>query len=378
MVNLDKIASGESKATKLNNPQVLELFFNYDKIDHIVESSSFSINDNVLFHNGRIEIVKRKKDRLLIRNSQELQRSGGIMNHVTCIENYSFAYRKNYVSLPIEEISRQINFEGRQGTSQIQQINDVELIEIIDKEYDEKYKNSDDEYITGTIFKIKDRYFWHRRDERHFYLIELPCKVTNFKDANESLMPNIVLKSKDVKRQGDFYFIPVDNDFKQYDKLHYKKYWNLNYENQDKFNVEIDIISDLLLWKFSENFQNTLDKNETITFTSVINDIVERQDFYLNQYPKTVAKKQDLQYIINKIYKLIPYTKKELIRYEILDSNHIADNSYFDDINQFVKGKIYHKNNDHSAIKLDSWHLVRKNEAIQGIQVDPNRSSGFD
>lgn len=375
---LNDIAIGKSKATVLSQSEVIELFFNYKSLHHNVHSVNnvFEINDNVLFHNGAVELVRRKKDGLIIKNSQELQRSGGLMNHVTCPSLY---YCKDkHVSLPLEEINNQLD----KTPNRVNMVESAEEIEIIDTG-----DNDDNEFYvenTGIVIKLKEKYFWYRRDERHFYLIQLPTKVSSVKEANESLKPELIknMNESDYKRQGDFYFIPLsrfdqEQQFENIDKLYYKKHWHIDYSNSERLEKQIEEIGDLLMWKFGELFEKTFLSGGNIEWSSVINDIVDQQDNYFVN-PLIAHKKQDLEYIINRINKLIPYTSKELIRYDIYDSNHIADNSANIGMIQFVKGFIHHKNKDHDRIKLDNWHLVLKNESIQGIEVDPNRSRGFD
>ncbi|WP_411753332.1 hypothetical protein [Serratia sp. (in: enterobacteria)] len=365
---INDIATGKSKAVVINDCEIFDLFFNYEKIDHNVKSNNFEIRDNVLYHHSQIECIRRKKDGLIIKNSQEQFKTGGQFPHIQCPS----LWKIKHIALPIEEIYNQVRSFPNADI-----ISTVEKIEIIDNE--DNYKEYDNSFIpTGVVFKLEDKYYWHKRDEVHYYLIQLPTKVSSIREAEDSLKPNVVLKSQDFKRQGDFYFLPVNEEFKEYDRLYYKKHFDMNYKTNEEFSTEIEILGDLFLWKLGELFQKTLDKNGEVVFARVIQDFHDNYDYYYNSNPLTYNKKQELEYIKNKMNELIPYTSKELIRYDILDSNHIADNSYFDGVNQFVKGSIRHKNKDHSPIKLDNWHLVLKNEALSGIEVDPNSQRRFD
>lgn len=77
-------------------------------------------------------------------------------------------------------------------------------------------------HFTGaSLFSIQNKYFLFdidRREVKHKvfnpFLVELPKKVTTIKEAYRSLKPEEVWEAesefKDVKRQGEWFFIPVD------------------------------------------------------------------------------------------------------------------------------------------------------------------------
>lgn len=368
----EKILSGKSKATKLNDYEVLDIAKQKAQLNHKVESRNYSYENNILKHNGSIEYIIRK-DGLVIKNSQERQFSGSMFGaHVSCPSGYNIP---EHISLPIETIFRDILkerfFDSDQGIHEL-----IDKIEIIDSG-----KNDSNEWYyenTGTVIKVENNYYWHKRDERNFYLILLPKPVTTIKEAEDSLKPNLVknLKPDEYVRQGDFYFIPVTNEFKEYDKLHYRLgEYNIqeNYGNMQ----QIAHIKTQLLTYFADRFKDP----DSVEWSHVISDLLNRENYYINEYfAHNYIKLQQLKEILEYIkYHLDPRKEKgELVRYEIFDSNHKADNSYYDGINQFVKGFIYHNNKDHIRIKLEDWHLVLKNESVLSYEVNANGRGGFD
>jgi hypothetical protein len=363
-----KILEGRSKATKLNDYQVIELFkIGHNKIfRHKVESRNFEFNDHVLRHNGSIEAIRRKRDNKIIKNSQHIAYSGSMFgSHVSC------PTLKDSIPLPLDTISREIfKQEFRDDIIEI-----VEYLDIIQADRQNYWYIGD----KGIIFKALKKYCWFKSDENHEYLIILPKEVSNYKDANQCLKPSLMQDMKeniDYKRIGDFYFIDTKEQFKQYDKFQRQKcdlYHSVKYY-PEKYKDQYPQLQELMINEFPEKFKNDLDIRDQMVLDLLTTQKTE--DF--------IYLKQDLSSQIitrEKINKIVAFIKQnfkevrngDLQRYDIYDSNHIADNSFYDSV-QFVKGYVYHKNKDHSRRKFDSWHMVLKNESVESWQVDPTRA----
>lgn len=86
-----------------------------------------------------------------------------------------------------------------------------------------KFKDETVHFTGASLFKIQDKYFLFDIDRREVehkvfnaFLVELPHAASSIADAYESLKPDEVkralAKGLDVKRQGEWFFIPVKGD----------------------------------------------------------------------------------------------------------------------------------------------------------------------
>jgi hypothetical protein len=348
-----KILNGSSKATKLNDSELLNIWEKTVKAPYTLESRNYKYEDNCLYHRSDLEFIKRKKDKLIINNSQEIHFNSGYFGRSVCCPRFWNIASDKMIRLPLNAIRDQVYSDVK--PIDLKQI--VEKIELID------YKK--DFWKNGILFKANNKYCWFKRDEAQECLIILPCKVTNTKEAEECLKPKLLEnKTKGFTRVGDYFFIETKEKFKQYDKLQFEKG---NYEIIEHYgNTQaIEEIKKLIAEKFPEN----LDKDpNNINWIKMLEDLCNRQNWFLS---RSEYSDKGIKEIIDKIIKEVkPLTQKgNLTRYSIYDSNHIADNSVNIGSVQLVKGFIYHKSREHRRIKLDTWHIVLKNEAIDSFNV---------
>ena len=361
---INKIVEGKSKISRINDYEILELFKQQTKIDHILNSPNYCYTGKIFYHDRDMEFINRDKDNITFRNSELAHMGGntfgGWTNKCPWISNIK---DRKIIRLPLTTIKEQItnktdndNFMNIRSTEEL--IEDIEIIKIDDNWEDNQ----------GTLFKIDNKMCWFKRDERQECLIILPIEVSNFYDANECLKPKLMhnMGPENYKRIGDYYFIDTTEDFKQYDKLHYERgqyYVTQGYHNIIEFNEVIE--------KTKELFPNTKEFKEP-SWPEIFNDILNRLVRY--EHREEFPKVKELYNLIMK--KLNPQQyKTELQRTPIYDSNHLADNSYYNGSVQFVKGFIYHKNKDHIRYKFESWHMVLKNEQIESWNV--SASGGY-
>lgn len=354
---VQKILSGKSKVSRINDYEILDIFRQQLTPHHVLTSPHYQYDGKKFYHDNDLELIKRDKDNLIFRNSELAHFKSGFFGGSSNSCPPLWDLRQNIIRLPLTTIKEQItnktdnkNFMDIRSTEEL--IEDIEIIKIGDWEQ-------------GTLFKIDNKMCWFKPDERQECLIILPIDVTDFNQANECLKPKIMenMGPENYKRVGDYYFIETTEDFKDYDKLHYERgqyFVRQGYGNIMQFNEVIEKTKEL--FPLTQKFDNP-------QWEEIFNDVLNRLIRYTHR--EDYAQIKELNDLI--IKKLDPQQyKTKLQRYDIYDSNHTADNSANINNVQFVKGYVYHKNRDHIRYKFDKWFMVLKNEQIDAFNVSAN------
>lgn len=337
-----KILNGESKAKKLTDSELIDLFYtldldkanddyiketlvlclDYRHTKELYESNNFKLisfyRGIILKHNWQICRIRTKDH--LIENTQHESRDRSMFHRLTCpiYSEYNQHLELKKILLPMDFIIQQLR--------QLENINEKQYFKVID--YDQ---NTED-----ALIKIFDKIFFITKDENNYNAIELNGDqlVTNLKDAKESLIP-YEARNTEYKRQGDLFFIPTNYAEKDLILLHEHrpstKDLKIGYpENEDRiffYRKELHSSDDLV-------------------------------DDYFKEFVNHTAKK------IFMLTKLKPY--------QYQDKDNIDSN-----IEMFVKTNIVkHLNNGHKNLKLDPKVIYRVLKANQKESIDLLRGGG--
>jgi len=381
-----RILNNESKASIMNQDQVASLFVHGIDNKKSGNGNLYS-QDGVLIHYSTVEAIRQTED----------DGSFTVISNTQCW-SAGFAKCPNFKSkynLPLttlREITRDHDNNGNLLEFKIEMI---------------EYGGWD-----NALVKICDNYYLVGRDEGQGFITKLVRSATSIKDALESMKPIEVIeaqkKKQKVIRQGDLFFVPTKEKFKEYDKQHFIKLEKtMNWEQENKFE-ELEF---LLLNKYypeltsyqrkSRNYET--DKLETET--ARIGDSTARTVINMIKFKgKTSIDKADYISQLNEVVELDPHKSKKLLdqhekltkwawnkipvpkelkRCQILNTNHFSqyqvktmfkpDSSELDQT--YVKGQIFHRNNDHRKLILEQWYKVFKNVVSQSWNV-PRRGGG--
>jgi hypothetical protein len=363
-----KILTGKSKQkTGFRQDELASLFTKgiFDKStgtkNLISEGLEGSKNAGTLTHYSTIEAI-RLDNGTVIRNSQ--------------------CWSSGFASCPRFHSDMSLPLTTLDGIAGI----DLFDIEVIEKS--EHWNNN-------VVFKVGDKFMLFGHDEFRPFLAQLPRPVSSLKDAEESLKPDLVKQCKDVKRQGDLFFIPLsvtDSELKA------KK---ISIEKQTK----------VKFCKLSFNYIHEMTDNEEIKdqhrdYSNKMDDIsrkLNKQDSIWNEekgkwdhkpmIPSESKEGKELHAEYDKLNKEVRQIINKLIKeqkptietrnIQIYDTNHrpFRKAKYFmlTKDNEIVKGKIKHMNRQHSTLDLgETWHLVVKNLAVRTWQITAGRVGGGD
>lgn len=248
-----------------------------------------------------------------------------------------------------------------------------EKVTVYDYTYLDLSELTDRHFVGAMILKLGKKYYLFdvdRQELKHYrfnpFLTELPKKATTLKEAYELLEPEEVKKAKkqgkDVKRQGEWFFIPTNKEFEEPEKPRkmYKTY------------------------DLSTTFRNlSLRKDKVITLKRV-----KETEYFLKLKPKYRKMLLDRVRDYKKAVKAIKETKDDYDKkYEAYRSFHWggnlqagdnrpnrADQMYMDLENDetYVTGEIRHIGREHEPIKLEKWHRAIPNTAIKSFTITGN------
>ena len=188
-------------------------------------------------------------------------------------------------------------------------------------------------FIGSQIFQIEDSYFLFDVDRNELkhkifnpFLVQIPTAVSTVEEAYDSLMPEVVKMAiqngKDVKRQGEWFFIPTEQnpeaDLPQYSERELELAKLL----KNRWNEESEAMKAAKLLGF--------DEIELDRLSSIV--------------PPEGSKPGELRAGNNRPNRVESFIEREG--------------------EKFVKGKVSHTGREHKDIILDSWHVVYPNTAI--------------
>jgi hypothetical protein len=189
-------------------------------------------------------------------------------------------------------------------------------------------------FIGSQIFRIEDSYFLFDVDRNELkhkifnpFLVQIPTAVSTVEEAYDSLMPEVVKTAiqngKDVKRQGEWFFIPTEQnpeaDLPQYSER------------------ELELAK-LLKGRWSQEESGAMKAAKLLGFDEV------ELDRLSSIVPPEGAKSGELRAGNNRPNRVESFIEREG--------------------EKFVMGKISHTGREHKDIILDSWHVVYPNTAI--------------
>src|SRR4029079_4484253 len=212
-----------------------------------------------------------------------------------------------------------------------------------------------DEYKVKEVIKrtFETKYLLFGHDDGQDFLVELDDKPKTVKQAYESMIPLEGKTKRKILRQGDLFFIPTAENFKEYSKQHYEDL-PINLTDQQKFNLDV-----LIERKIGNRFKNT---KSYYSPTWIIKDATTR---LIAQYTK-------LDYL-----KTIK-PKRELLRNQIFDTNHESQFMNIVKGKVFVKGQIIHTNRQHRKLVLNQWYQVVKNRVKESYTIQRFGGMGRD
>ncbi len=189
-------------------------------------------------------------------------------------------------------------------------------------------------FIGSQIFRIEDSYFLFDVDRNELkhkifnpFLVQIPTAVSTVEEAYDSLMPEVVKMAiqngKDVKRQGEWFFIPTEQnpeaDLPQYSER------------------ELELAK-LLKGRWDHEESGAMKTAKLLGFDEV------ELDRLSSIVPPEGAKSGELRAGKNRPNRVESFIEREG--------------------EKFVMGKISHTGREHKDIILDSWHVVYPNTAI--------------
>lgn len=331
-----KVLTGSKKTKGFTQYQVNELF-RLGITNKSSSSKNFESQGNTVFHYRTIEKI-RTENNTLIDNSQCW--SAGFAH---CELNLGVC------ELPLTSLDRN-DFD-------IYSINVLDTKDAILFKIRQEIKHyaKDDEYKTHEVIKRTNetKYMLFGRDDGQNFLVELYDKPKTVKDAYKSMIPLEGRTKRKILRQGDLFFIPIDEDFGDSGKQYFQDLpKTLNYEQQE--HRDNYIIGKLGNWILSKN--NYYGKFGIKDATS-----------------RLLAQYASIEYM-DKFVK----AKKELVRNQIFDTNHESQYAYIANGNMYVKGQIIHTNRQHRKLVLNKWYQVVKNRVKGSFTVERFGSMGRD
>lgn len=238
-------------------------------------------------------------------------------------------------------------------------------------------------FVGAMLIQVKNKQFLFdvdRGELPHYrfnpFLSELPRKVKSIEEAYKVLKPKEVRQAEKkglkVRRQGEWFFIPVKDKFNQPERS------STVVPNRIRYYKKFDLPSSLFM--YGEH-----------TTTKTLKEVKET-DYYSRLLPK--YKKPLLQRFREYNQKVVKFNKEYTKLKEKYDKENQAHQSfrwggniqagdnrpnrvshlYMDLKNDktYCKGKVSHTGREHEDIQLEGWHLAVPNTATKSFTISGN------
>lgn len=338
-----KTVLGYSEATVMNQSEVAACFCK--GIDgKTTHKHNLDSEDGLLMHYHTIEAIRTNSNKI-IRNTQ------------CWAEGWASCPRMHQdYSLPLSTIDSFCSIEELKSIN-VLDVSDGNVLFTISKTSMKEIYNEDKlDYEKKQVTELEYYLFGH--DEAHPYLVKLVGEPKTLKEAEDSMIPyevkGAMKMTKNVKRQGDLYFIPISS--KKLDILEIGN--NEKHPNRDTF-----------LYRALSHMKISNIEKQRYTFINKI----KTEGYYSN------SKITGME-IERKLYRPIIQTRNR--NSSVMENtNHTATELgeiIHDGAKRIiaVRGTIKHANRQHANLELGrTWHIVVQNVVERTWNV-PRRGSG--